>query len=682
MHRGHLGTVLQYLCKIAAPAVGPNRTDQELLDRFVARRDEAAFGALVERHGPMVLGVCRRVLHHHHDAEDAFQATFLVLARKAGAISKRGAVASWLYGVALRTAGKAKAAAARRRLREKRAWSMPATNPLHQLIWRDLAPVLDEEIARLPHDYQTAFVVCCLEGKTLAAAARELGWPRGTVASRLTRARERLRLQLTRRGLVLSTGLLMSLLSQKAAASVSPALIQATAQGASLFTAGKTMVAGALSFSVTALAEGVLQTMFISKLAVAGAVVLALAIVGSGTGVLAYQSLASSADGLREVQAHEQLPQTDKAKQEKEKDEKRLRELQEEVQQSRDLATKLALELRETKERLILMEKLLGRAQTEMQLLKLKYEGVKPKPKESSSGLNILQGHTGIVTSVAFSTDARLLASGSADKTVRIWDAASKRVVASLQGHDDTVTAVAFSADGKTFVSAGADKTIKVWDAATGKELRRILGHLDAVTGVALAPDGRLAASASSDRTVRLWDLVSGKEIRIVYCPEGGVRQVVFTPDGRHMAAGMQDKTVRIWEVATGREVLQLQGHADSVQAVAFAPDGKIIASGSKDKTVHLWDTATGKQLMVLKGHASGISSVLFLPDGATLVSAGDDKTVKLWDVRVGKLIITWQGHSAGITAMAASPDGRLIATASADKTIRLWEMPATDPNR
>src|SRR5205823_6469758 len=179
MPTGPLSAVIQHLLADVAPAAG-GMTDGELLARFLRSRDEDALAALVQRHGPMVWGVCRRLLHSHHDAEDAFQATFLVLLRKAASVVPREMVSNWLYGVAHQTARKARATAAKRRARERQVGQMPEPVVTEQGLWRELRPVLDQELARLPDKYRVALVLCDLEGKTRKEAARQLGCPEGT----------------------------------------------------------------------------------------------------------------------------------------------------------------------------------------------------------------------------------------------------------------------------------------------------------------------------------------------------------------------------------------------------------------------------------------------------------------------------------------------------------------------
>ena len=193
MTPGTLSEVLRCLRQLADAQGARELTDGELLERFTARRDEVAFAALMRRHGPMIWGVCRRVLRDAHLAEDAFQATFLVLVRKACTIARGASLAYWLYEVAYRTALRAKLSAARRRERERQATAMTDTDPLTDAQWEELRPLLDGELHRLPEKYREPFVLCYLQGKTHAEAARLLGWAKGTVSGRLARARELLR---------------------------------------------------------------------------------------------------------------------------------------------------------------------------------------------------------------------------------------------------------------------------------------------------------------------------------------------------------------------------------------------------------------------------------------------------------------------------------------------------------
>jgi RNA polymerase sigma factor (sigma-70 family) len=241
-------------------AVG-DRTDGWLLERFAVQRDEAAFAALVQRYGPLVLSACRRVLQHEQDAEDAFQATFLVLARKAPQLCQSKTVGRWLCSVAYRIAKKARCSKVRRQVRETELEDIVEPERTPEWVWRDLQHVVHEEIDRLPLVYRQPFVLCCLQGKTNEQAAQQLGCPLGTVLSRLARARARLRSRLSRRGVALSTGLLATLLAEQAASATVPAtLSDATVRAAVLFAGRQPMTTGMISPQVVTLAKRFLKT--------------------------------------------------------------------------------------------------------------------------------------------------------------------------------------------------------------------------------------------------------------------------------------------------------------------------------------------------------------------------------------------------------------------------------------
>jgi RNA polymerase sigma factor (sigma-70 family) len=280
MANASLDRVIRHLRQSLNPGDSGALSDAELLERVVSQTDAAAFEVLVWRHGALVLGLCRRVLRHEHDAEDAFQATFLILMRKAGSIGKRQALGSWLYKVAFRVALRLRAR--QRARREQPGVDVPGREGMSDLIWRDLRPVLDEEVNGLPEKYRTPFVLCYLEGLTNAEAARHLGCPRGTILSRLAWARQRLRDRLVRRGLALSVGTLTATLSAAVSAAPSSPLVT---------TAVKAATQGAASKLVDLLTQGVLREMLLSKLKRVAAVLLGLGIgaLTLGVGGLAAQ---------------------------------------------------------------------------------------------------------------------------------------------------------------------------------------------------------------------------------------------------------------------------------------------------------------------------------------------------------------------------------------------------------
>jgi RNA polymerase sigma factor (sigma-70 family) len=312
MTTGSLNKVIHHLRRAVLVRDGEGMTDGELLEAFLARRDETAFEALVRRHGPMVLNVCRRVVGHVHDAEDAFQAAFLVLARKAASVVPREAVGNWLYGVAYHTALSARAKRTRRHVKEKQVTDMPHPTVAPEDLWPELQPLLDQELNRLPDKYRLPLVLSELEGRTRKEVARQLGVPEGTLSSRLATARKLLAGRLTRRGLAISAGSLALLLSERAAwACVPMSLVVSTVQAAALTAAGQ-LAAGVVSAQVAALTEGVLKAMLLTKLKVTALVLLVLGGLVLGSGALVSPSLAETA--ADQPALADELPRTPRAK--------------------------------------------------------------------------------------------------------------------------------------------------------------------------------------------------------------------------------------------------------------------------------------------------------------------------------------------------------------------------------
>jgi RNA polymerase sigma factor (sigma-70 family) len=282
-------TVIQHIRRAVLWPDGGALSDGQLLESFIARKDEGAFHALVRRHGPMVLGLCRRILGNIHDADDAFQATFLVLVRKASTVKPREMVGSWLHGVAWNTARNARAMNAKRHRRERPLEAAPEPGHISRDLWQDLRGLLDRELKGLPRKYRLPILLCDLEGKTIKETACQLGWPQGTVAGRLARARALLAKRLTRRGIGLSTGVLAGLIGQRALADVPAALMATTSQAVKAFAGGQA-AAGTISGDVVALTQGVLKSMFTIRLKIATAVLIAVAFACCGVGVLMHKA--------------------------------------------------------------------------------------------------------------------------------------------------------------------------------------------------------------------------------------------------------------------------------------------------------------------------------------------------------------------------------------------------------
>lgn len=303
-----------------------------------------------------------------------------------------------------------------------------------------------------------------------------------------------------------------------------------------------------------------------------------------------------------------------------------------------------------------------------------------------------LRGHNAPVADVAFGAGGLLVASASLDNAVKLWHADPQWVRQTVVGHSGNVDAVAFSPDGRKVASGSWDKTVKVWDAETGRELMTLAGHGNYVSSVAFSPDGERIVSGSWDNTLKVWDVETGRDVLTLQGHDGPVEAVAFSPDGRRLASGSYDKTVKIWQMEAGRDVLTLQGHDGRVEAVAFSPDGCRIASGSCDNTVRLWDADSGVEVLTLRSRDTVTEwdvegwkqvtrrrvfdvglAVAFSPGGKRIVSA-HHKTVRVWDAKTGQKNLTLTGHARTVSSVAYSPDGKRIASGSCDNTVRLWD--------
>lgn len=240
-------------------------------------------------------------------------------------------------------------------------------------------------------------------------------------------------------------------------------------------------------------------------------------------------------------------------------------------------------------------------------------------------------------------------------------------------GHARGIAAMTVSRDGSRALTGSEDRTLKLWDTASGKLLRTFEGHTDYLFAVALSSDARLALSGSQDGTARLWDIETGRALR-VFTEGEQVFAVGFSPDGRTILTGGRSKRVTLWDRASGRILRRLEGHSETVLAAAFSPDGRRVLSGGQDKTLRLWDARTGAPIRTLLGHGHWVLSLAFAPDGRRAVSGGFDKTAMTWDLATGKPLKTFAGHTNAVLGVAMAPDGKRILTASEDKTAMVWD--------
>ncbi len=298
-----------------------------------------------------------------------------------------------------------------------------------------------------------------------------------------------------------------------------------------------------------------------------------------------------------------------------------------------------------------------------------------PTPLSVGTTLYTYRGHSGIVDTVAWSSDGKRIASGSYDRTVQVWDATDGGHVYIYRGHADVVNAVAWSPNGKRIASASSDRTVQVWNAADGSNAYTYEGHTSTVYAVAWSPDGKRIASGSDDQTVQVWDAVTGNRIYTYSGHSASVRAVTWSPDGKRIASsGSFDQTVQVWDATDGGHVYTYRGHAAVVNAVAWSPDGKRIASGSDDRTVQVWDAANGSHVYTYEGHTSTVYAVAWSPDGTHIASGSDDGMVKVWDATTRGYVFTYSGHTGPINAVAWSPDGKRIASGSGDQTVQVWQ--------
>jgi len=301
------------------------------------------------------------------------------------------------------------------------------------------------------------------------------------------------------------------------------------------------------------------------------------------------------------------------------------------------------------------------------------WQDVWERARRPAGYVGLLEGHTGGVSSVAWSSDGKRILTGSYDKTAKVWDADKGTQVLTLKGHTDLVWGVAWSADGKRILTGSKDTTAKVWDADTGTEVLTLKGHTRPVTSVAWSPDGKRILTGSTAWTAKVWDADKGTQVRTLEGHTDSVLSVAWSADGKRILTGSVDQTARVWDAVKFTQLLTLKGHTYSVSSVAWSADGKRILTGGGDSTVKVWDADTGTQVLTLKGHTGYVLSVAWSADGKRILTGSVDKTAKVWDAVKGTEVLSLTGHTDRVTSVAWSPDGKRILTSGSGKTAKVW---------
>jgi RNA polymerase sigma factor (sigma-70 family) len=718
MAAGQLHAVLRHIRKLAgAPALG-GITDSQLLERFVTKHDEAAFELLVRRHERMVWGVCRRLLADFHDAEDAFQAAFVVLVRKASTVRKRESLGCWLHQVAYRVALRARANQARIAGCEQQAVELESAIDPHDLpaevAWRELRPVLDQELSRLPEKYRAPVVLCYLEGKSYEEAAQQLGWSKGTLSTRLTRARELLRGRLAHRGLGLTTGLLATALSQEAAsASVPVALVASTVRSATVLGMHGAALGSGVSAHVATLAGEMLHALFVTKLKLALVIALAASLVGAGAGLVVHQALAAKVESEKQPDAPQ--PTAQRTVEPKPIGEKkaptdlygdslppgavarlgtmRFRHGHQSPAaispDGKTLATADGLSLRLWD---VANGKLLWQVRGNYQFRRMRFS---PNGKWLAVGDSLLDAATGQLVlrfptwgyTLAFSPDSALLADKSEDgnRSVILWHTTTGKEAGRLTGDGKRMSDFVFTPDGSELIALYEGNRICRWNVATGKLLKTVEMALGKIQAQQLSPDGRTLAVIVHDsrEPVSLWDTDTGKE-RCRLQGEGAYTRMglAFSPDGRTLATDLDkdpgdDVQISVWDAGTGKLLRRFaipDRATGSFGYLQWAADGRTLLTSGNESHVRLWDSVTGKSLFEHPAHDSAVTSLSFVPDGQTLVSGSWDGTVRVWDVATGRHLRELTGHKAG-SQVAVLPQGRNVLSTGGDGRLLVQDV-------
>jgi RNA polymerase sigma factor (sigma-70 family) len=672
--------MLVHLRRLVEPSAPELGSDADLLAHFIRTRDQTAFAALVARHGPMVYRLCRRVLGDAHAAEDAVQAAFIVLARKAAHLRHPEALAAWLHGTAYRLALKMRAAEQRRRQIETRNRSVPSStpaDPLAELSARELLTVLDAELRRLPERYRLPVILCCLEGRTQPEAARLLGWTPGSVKGRLERGRVELHRRLLRRRLTLSAALLALEAAQATAARMPGTLAAAVVKAAVDAPSG----APPLTEMIAGLAGTKAKIVFLLALLLGAA--------AAGMSWLPQPNPeAKQAESSKPVQQHKEQARTD-----------RYGDPLPPGALARLGTVRWRLPLfgidrmvaSPDGKTLVTVNPLRGVSVWEIatgRILRSIPSDLSSRPEWLSGSRQVTTSHPGAAQrATALSADGRTAVLASADGILYVVDIAAGKVRQRFQGHQGPIQEAVLSADGKVLASHSADGTLRIWDTLTGKQLRRLpLAEQEWVqcqpTHLALSSDGKTLAwiGIDKERTIHIYDVSAGKEKDPLLQHPGEERCITFSPKGDLLLATCNKGPAQLWDVRTGLLVRTLshKGNFHPPEGV-FSPDGAILALSIQEEALRLHEVATGKELWRTPSKWSSTEQdvLAFAPDGKTLFAKlADDpgSLLRRYNVRTGERILAPEESRGAINAIVFAPDDRNLHTSGGDKLLRTWK--------
>lgn len=710
-------SVSQHMGVLFGPGSVTGLSERQLLDRYLATGDQSAFEGLVTRLGPMVFGVCQRMLNNPNDVEDAFQATFLILVRKAGSLQNRDLLGAWLYGVAHRVAVRARRNTIVHRTRERTSsaevGNMGSSPEDKQA---DLREILDDEVNRLPDRFRLPVVLCLVQGLTQEEAASRLRWTPGTVRGRLARARVRLRDRLTRLGVEPSLILLNpGFFPTESLNRVPPALLEATVEAAKSVAGGGLITAG-VSANTLSFMKGALEVMRLTQLKrVATTIVLASTLLTATLVLVVRAGIPNRAsppgqplDTPVAVKANplprdDQDPLPSQALARVGTRRFRHNHTVTALSYSTDGAllasgswdntcrvwdTKTGREL----QRFSGLIEVLSTVALSPDKKLLAAGGLAPgslEPGQSGpSGLVLVWDlHSGkevlraeklenTALAVRFSADGNRMAA-STGNIIRIWKTDDWNALLKIVGPEQGVRPIAFTPDGSSLVAGCDDRTVRVYEMPSGREIRKLTGPGDGLNGFAISPDGQKIATAGADHMIRVWNASAGLEARHFAGAGPEVDRVVFSPDGKTLASWTADGTIYLQDALTGaflRTARKAGLDQASVSSVTFSPDGRTIAAGGDGKAIWFWDASTGHEIRRAEGHQDAVKAVGFALDGSVLATCAGDSVVCLWDRFTGKLVRRWVANHNGLSAMASSPDGRLLATVGGDNAVRVWD--------